>query len=316
MSKPEVQPVWPPDELALEERDFAPRYDPSLTGAFLKSTSVEVLREPSGRGRYRHILFDFDGTLSLIRAGWTEVMVEMMVEILLQTPGCEAEAVVREAVTEFVARLTGKQTIYQMMRLAAEVRARGGDPLSPAEYKRIYLDRLMARIEQRREGLRTGRISNEELLVPGSLEVLEELTHRDLKLYLASGTDEHYVKEEAGLLGIAPYFGEHIYGARDDYRNSSKAAVIDRILRQNDVDGGHLLGFGDGYVEIENVKAVGGGTVGVASDEHHPNGSPDPWKRKRLVAVGADVIVPDYRDARELVGYLMCEEPVGSRGAL
>ena len=39
----------------------------------------------------RHVLFDFDGTLSLIREGWPEVMVPMMVEVL-QATGTERDA--------------------------------------------------------------------------------------------------------------------------------------------------------------------------------------------------------------------------------
>ena len=30
----------------------------------------------------RHVLFDFDGTLSFVRAGWAEVMTEMFMEKL------------------------------------------------------------------------------------------------------------------------------------------------------------------------------------------------------------------------------------------
>ncbi len=48
--------------------------------------------------------------------------------------------------------------------------------------------------------------------------------------------------------------------------------VIDRILRENAIPGERLLAFGDGYVEIENTKGVGGLAVAVASDEAH-NGS-------------------------------------------
>ena len=38
-----------------------------------------------------HVLFDFDGTLSLIRQGWPEVMVSMFTEVLPALPG-ETEA--------------------------------------------------------------------------------------------------------------------------------------------------------------------------------------------------------------------------------
>ncbi len=115
---------------------------------------------------------------------------------------------------------------------------------------------------------------------------------------------EFFVKEEAELLHLTPYFEAHIYGAIDDYRSFSKAMVIERLLRENKVEGAYLLGFGDAYVEIDNVKTAGGAAVGVASDEALRSGRPDPWKRERLVGVGADIIVPDYRECGVLLDYL------------
>ena len=79
-------------------------------------------------------------------------------------------------------------------------------------------------------------------------------------------------------------------------------AVIERILRENKIPGAQLLAFGDGYVEIENTKGVGGLAVAVASDEaHNGSGRMDEWKRRRLLGVGADVVIPDYRDAAALL---------------
>ena len=75
-------------------------------------------------------------------------------------------------------------------------------------------------------------------------------------------------------MGLDRYFGPHVYGARDDYKSFSKAQVIERILRENHLDGRSLLGFGDGYVEIQNVKAAGGTAVAVASDEAGAAASP------------------------------------------
>ncbi len=61
--------------------------------------------------------------------------------------------------------------------------------------------------------------------------------------------------------------------------------VIERILRENRIHGEQLLSFGDGYVEIENTKEVGGLAVAVASDEaHNGSGHMDDWKRERLSA--------------------------------
>src|ERR1700736_4718544 len=88
------------------------------------------------------VLFDFDGTLSLIRSGWMDVMVPMMIEILLDLRTGESEDQLRAQVDECVWRLTGKETIYQMIAFAEAVQARGGAPLDPLDYKKMYLERL------------------------------------------------------------------------------------------------------------------------------------------------------------------------------
>ena len=121
-------------------------------------------------------------------------------------------------------------------------------------------------------------------------------------MYLASGTDEIFVKQEAALLDVTRYFGERIYGALDDYKQFSKAMVIQRILRENRIDGAQLLSFGDGYVEIQNTKEAGGLAVAVASDEaNNGSGRFDEWKHQRLMGVGADLVIPDFRDANALL---------------
>lgn len=286
------------------EDDYQRVAEPIGATRFLPGSSVEIVRELPRRKPPQHVLFDFDGTLSLIREGWPQVMVPMMVEVLQATGTNEPPAQLAQLANDFVMELTGKQTIYQMIRLAEEVRRRGGTPEEPLAYKQRYHERLMRRIAGRREALRCGQVRPAEMLVPGSLELLDELRRRGAALYLASGTDAHYVVEEARLLGLDRYFGSHVYGAVDDYQAFSKAQVIERILAQHRVDGTALVGFGDGYVEIQNVKAVGGIAVAVASDEAGRSGRPDPWKRDRLIGAGADVVVPDYRDYGKLVGYV------------
>jgi phosphoglycolate phosphatase len=268
---------------------------------------IEVVRNDAPRGEIRHALFDFDGTLSLIREGWQQVMVPMMVEVLLETPRHESREELERVVREYVDRLTGKQTIYQMLQLQEEVRARGGEPLDALVYKRRYLDLLWQRIAHRVQGLKEGRIPREEMLLPGSIALLEELRARGIICYLASGTDLPYVHDEAEALGIAGYFAGGIYGALDNWKDFSKAMLIERILQEHRLSGSALITFGDGFVEIENTVAVGGVAVGVASDEVHP-GRIDAWKRERLIRAGAHFIVPDHRASLALVRYL-CGEP-------
>jgi phosphoglycolate phosphatase len=253
------------------------------------------------RPRISHVLFDFDGTLSLIRQGWPEVMIPMFQEMLPGLPE-ETEAQLTTLLYNDIMRLNGKQTIYQMIQFAERVKERGGTPQEPLWYKKEYLRRLDDRIRHRLKDLETRSIKPDELLVHGARELLEQLSRRGLPMYLASGTDEHYVKQEAGLLELTHFFGRHIYGALDNFKNFSKKMVIDRILSENRISGEQLLSFGDGYVEIQNTKEVGGLAVAVASDEaRNGSGEFDPWKYQRLLGVGADVVIPDFRDAMALL---------------
>ncbi len=270
---------------------------------------MESLHPGASAANARFVLFDFDGSLSLIRTGWMQVMVPMMVEVLAELKTGESDEELRQVVESFVWRLTGEETIYQMIALAGEVTRRGGTPRAPLFYKQRYLELLSHVISGRLEALRRGDCSPDRYLVPGSRPLLEALTERGLSMYLASGTDEVFLKEEAGLLDIARYFDGGVYGAMEDYQSFSKRILVQRILARPGVGGGHLLGFGDGYVEIEEVRRVGGVTVGVATDEPECL-KVDEWKRQRLIGVGADYIIPNYLEHEMLIETLF-REPWG-----
>lgn len=289
----------------MAERDYAAAWPAPSRTTFIPGTSIEIVRPRAVGAAPRHALFDFDGTLSLVREGWMDVMVTMMVRVLLPfTRKGEGPESIERLVRDFVSGLTGKQTIYQMMRLAEEVEARGGLPRDPLEYKAEYHDLLMARIASRRIGLADGSISREDMLVPGSLELLAMLRAKGVAIHVASGTDEPYVREEARLLGIDEYAPGSIHGAQADHRTFSKEMVIRRILDANGIKGRSLVAFGDGYVEIVDCKAVGGLAIAVASDEAGRSGKPDAWKRDRLIGAGADIVIPDYREAGRLLDYI------------
>ena len=225
---------------------------------------VEFTPAFAPRPHVSHVLFDFDGTLSLIREGWPDVMVPMFVEMLPAVPGESAEARA-QLCRDDIMRLNGKQTIYQMIQLAERITERGGTPREPLWYKHEYLRRLDERIRVRLDGLRSGALRPDDFLVHGARALLDSLQRRGLTLYLASGTDENFVKAEAELLDVTRYFGPHIYGALDNYKQFSKKMIIERLLRENQIPGAQLLSFGDGYVEIQNTKEVGGLAGAVAS---------------------------------------------------
>ena len=83
---------------------------------------IEIIRAGASASKARVAIFDFDGTVSLIRTGWVEIMVPRRGEQLTALNTGESDEG-SGVVENFVWRLTGKETIYQMMALADAVRA-------------------------------------------------------------------------------------------------------------------------------------------------------------------------------------------------
>lgn len=264
---------------------------------------MEIIRDEATASKAKVVIFDFDGTVSLIRTGWMEIMVPLCVEELAALGTGEGKAELQAEVVAFVSRLTGKETIYQMMALAEAVRARGGHAREPKAYKKLYLEQLGKHIAGRIEELRSRKAKPERYLVPGAREWLERLRERGLKLYLASGTDDQDVKEEATLLDVARYFEGRIFGAQEDLQSFSKALLVQQIVSRSGFQAEELLVFGDGFVEIEEVKKVGGVAVGVATAEPECR-TIDGWKRERLVRAGADFVIPNFLALDELTNRL------------
>ncbi len=275
---------------------------------FIEGTEIEIIRDTRPSAPPKHVMFDFDGTLSLIREGWQRIMAELIVELIRKTGANETEDEITVFADDFVAETTGLQTIYQMIRLAGEIEKRGTKPEDPLVYKHEFNRRLLTHIAKRRESLRNGTVMPKELSVPYAHNILGALIDRGVTIHLASGTDIAYVREEASLLGIDTCFGKHIHGAVDDYRLFSKEIVIKRIIEDYRISGDTLVGFGDGFVDMESVKAADGTAVGVASDETGKTNVADEWKRTRLINAGADIIIPDYRDYAALIAYIWQSE--------
>lgn len=265
---------------------------------------VEVINPRVPRGRLCHALFDFDGTLSVIREGWERVMVPLMVEMLAGEEG-DADGSVRREVEAYVDSSTGLQTILQMQWLAEAVaRHRGAaHALSATRYKAIYDERLLGPVGERLDRLARGELCREALMIAGADDFVRALAERGLTLYLASGTDREHVRREASALGLDRYFGGGIFGALGSVEEYSKAQVIRDILERHGLRGPELLVVGDGPVEIGEGKARGAVTLGVASDEVRRRGL-NPRKRDRLRAAGADLLVADFTATGDLLACL------------
>lgn len=266
---------------------------------------LEVVDPSVCLGRVRHAVFDFDGTISVIRRGWEATLISLMVETICghhsAAPKIEAE------VAEYVDHSTGVPTIEQMAWLVEAVDRYGLAQANRTarEYKRIYSERLSHTVRQRM-GRLNDESNREAFTIAGVRDFLQGLHQRGVGLRLVSGTDHGHVLEEAGVLGVAEFFGEHIYGARDDTPTHTKEQVIQRTLDDHDLHSEELLVVGDGPEEIRHAAAKGAVVLGVAADEERRRGL-DPRKRERLLDAGAGLIVTDFSHHDELVRYLVAD---------
>jgi phosphoglycolate phosphatase-like HAD superfamily hydrolase len=253
------------------------------------------------RSQMTHVLFDFDGTLSWLRHGWPRIMAEVMRQYYPARAG-ESETAIFDHLIADLLSLNGKPTIFQMMHFESEVKARGGRCPDPESMRQEYQDRLDRVIAERSAAIRNGKAGPDEFVVFGARRLLELLRDRGVTLYILSGTIQHRVREEAELLGLAPFFGPRIFGGMGDDAKFSKREVIDKILADAGIPGERLLSFGDGPVEVAESRKVGGLSIAVASNEDaNGSGIMDPWKREQLSAAGAHGMIADYRNATALM---------------
>jgi len=277
-----------------------------VTRNYLPGTQIEIINDVA-RGNIRHVLFDFDGTISVLREGWQRIMAPVMVESICGDHPRTEE--IEKEVHDVIEETTGIQTILQMAKLVEMVRAHGLVPedqiLDARGYKAIYNDRLMVPVRERITKLDAGELSPEDVTLRGALDFLKLLSEKDLEMHVFSGTDREDVHNEAEKVGAAPFFNE-IWGALGSYEEYSKEKVIKDIMAKHNLHGSEVLAIGDGPVEIRNVKSGGGIAIGVASDEVARHG----WneeKRMRLIRAGADIVIPDFGQYRALTDYLFPE---------
>ncbi len=253
----------------------------------------------------RIAVIDFDGTLSLIRSGWVEIMLGIMLDVLKPLPGTtESDEELFQFVSDSALNLNGRPTIFQMDFLVQAARERGGTPESPEYYTNQFLEQLTTKSEQRIRSVKSGEVAPDDLLIPGARALLTDLRARGVRLAIASGTAVVDVRREAEILQIAHFFDGRIFGPGENSREFSKIAVMRQLLSELGVDGSELLGIGDGFVETQNVKELGGIAIGCASDEMQLSGQIEDWKRTRLIQAGADIIVPDYGNWHRLTEML------------
>ena len=268
---------------------------------YLPETDVEDVTGRHPAAQIRHAIFDHDGTISVLRQGWEQVMEPMMIRAitgeLKDRVDDKTHGSIVSTVRAFIDRTTGIQTLAQMKGLVDLVRQFGlvpaDDVLDEHGYKKIYNKELLAVIRGRSERLERGELSPLDCQIQGARQMLERMRAAGVTLYLVSGTDEADVVGEARALGYAHLFSGGIFGAVGDLRIEAKRDVLARVVQSSGMGGDSIAVFGDGPVEMREARRRGAYAVGVASDEVRRHG-PNLHKRARLIRAGADLIIPDY----------------------
>ena len=176
---------------------------------------IRIYNQKLELGNIKYAIFDFDGTISILREGWERIMEPVMIESICgntkPTPDILA------TVKNFIDETTGIQTILQMEGLVNLVKKFGlvnkKDILDAIGYKKIYNDRLMIPVNARIAQLEKGTKKLSEFTLSGSLEFCQNLYNKKTKMYLASGTDRVDVRNESEIVTAAKYFEGGIYGA-------------------------------------------------------------------------------------------------------
>ncbi len=285
-------------ELALDVRQA--KYYPE--------TDIEIVEPLPENLDVQQVILDHDGTISTLREGWEAVMLPVMIDSICGDKISELSTDEYNALSqrcfEFIDETTGIQTIVQMQGLVEMIEKVGyiekEKIKTAAEYKAIYLDELMVSVNDRVKRFDRGERSTDEFTMLGSVSLLNRLQERNLILYLASGTDEDNVIEEATALGYADKLNGGIFGSKGNEIGDAKKIVIERIIKESGSSGANLMVIGDGPVELREGRNVGALCIGIASDEVRRYGL-NIDKRARLIKAGAHLVIPDFSQLDQLL---------------
>ena len=275
---------------------------------YIPETDIEIVEPISKNLEIQKVILDHDGTISVLREGWEAVMLPVMISSICGSKINELSTdeynALSKRCSQFIDDTTGIQTIVQMQGLVDMVAKEGyiekEKIKTAAEYKSIYLDELMISVNDRIKKFQKGERGVSEFTMLGSVKLLKTLQGKGLTLFLASGTDEDNVIEEANVLGYANMFNGGIFGSKGNEIGDAKKIVIERIIKEGECNGDNLMVIGDGPVEIREGRKVGALCIGIASDEVRRYGLNES-KRTRLIKAGAHIIIPDFSQLDQLL---------------
>lgn len=250
---------------------------------------IEIINRPSAAPRLAAI--DFDGTMSLIRIGWQQVMHGVMHAALL--PHYPDSARLDNEVYTYIARSTGQPSIIQMAWVDEQVILHGGPARGAQAYLDLFSHAMRDRIDHKVASIHDDA-SADALMVPGARAFLQLLADHHVHLALVSGTEHIHLLRESAALRIDYFFDAGIHGPGPHHPGFTKGDAMAALIDTYQIAPGRFLSVGDGPVEIMAGKSLAGYSLAVAS--HEASGGLDDDKRRHLIAAGADAVVANLVD--------------------
>ncbi|MFZ9858006.1 MAG: HAD family hydrolase [Roseiflexaceae bacterium] len=248
---------------------------------------IEIIRAPTAK--FTLAAIDFDGTMSLIRIGWQQVMHSVMKAALRDYHPNHAH--IDTDIRTYIAHSTGQPSIIQMAWVDEQVMLYGGPQRGAHYYLDQFSNAMKSQIDDRVASI-TDESTADAFMIPGARQFLQTLAQRNIHIALVSGTEHHHLVRESAALKIDSYFDAGIYGPGSHAPGFTKHDAIAQLIARYNVAPNALLSVGDGPVEIKAGRVLGGYSLAVASDEH--SGGLDADKRQHLLDAGADAVVAHF----------------------
>ncbi|MEM6843260.1 MAG: PfkB family carbohydrate kinase [Bacteroidota bacterium] len=282
------------------------RADHPETAHYHADTLIEIVEKYLLQRPIKFAMFDHDGTISVLRQGWEEIMQPLMLRSIAGDAFADLSLPQKDElaakITQLIGQTAGAPTIVQMEGLVELIQREGfvssEDIYSPEYYKQEFLKLLNEKVDARIKRFQQGELGTEDFTIKGVIPFIQMLQTASVELYLASGTDEENVKQETHILGYSSWFTGGIYGARPD-EISAKRKVLQFLLQEKQAKSSEILVIGDGPSEIREGRKVGAICIGIASDEVRRLGL-DSAKRERLIRAGAHYIISDFSQQEAL----------------
>ena len=248
---------------------------------------IEIIHRPSRP--FRLAAIDFDGTMSLIRIGWQQVMHGVMRAAL--APYHPRPEQLDDEIAGYIARSTGQPSIIQMAWVDEHVLLYGGTSHGAHYYLDQFSQAMSAQIDARIASIHDDA-SADACMVPGARALLQRLRSHGIAIALVSGTERHHLIRESQALRIHDFFDAGIYGPGMHAPTFTKLDAMHQLVQLYHIAPGALLSVGDGPVEIMAGKELHGCSLAVAS--HEVSGGLDDAKRRHLLHAGADAVVANF----------------------